>query len=203
MILGITGSIGSGKTTIAKLFCKHGFERIDADKISHELMKNNLQLRKLLIKNFGFKIAAKNKIIDRKKLGEIVFDDEKKLKKLNLIMHPLIILEIKNQIEKIQKKCGGSAKIIVDAPLLLETNAKDLVDKIIVVKCSDNKIIQRLLKKGKRTKKEIMQISKSQMPAKEKLKFADFAVDNGRDLENLERQVVEIMDKLKRNTKLS
>src|SRR3989344_919935 len=143
MILGITGSVGSGKTAVAKLFSRHRYSRIDADGIGHNLIKKNSRLYNEVIREFGNNVADKNKNIDRRKLGSVVFNDDKKLKKLDSIMHPLIIEEIKNQIRQIQKKCGGNAKIIVDAPLLLETKAKNLVDKIIVVKCSKENILKR------------------------------------------------------------
>jgi len=183
MIIGITGSIGSGKTTIAKLFSKHHFSRIDADEIAHKMIGKNAKAYKLIIKTFGNGILDKNKNIDRKKLGDIVFYDSKKLKELNSMMHPLIINEIKNRIEKIKKKCGSDADIIIDAPLLLETDAKKLVDKVIVVKASSGNIIKR------NRKFPVGQLEKFQMPLNEKLKHADFVIGNNGDLKNLEKQV--------------
>ena len=193
MLLGITGSIGSGKTTVAKLFSKHHFIRIDADEIAHNLMQKNFSVRRQLKKFFGNEICDKNKNIDRKKLGEIVFNDLTKLKRLNSIMHPTIILEIKNQIKKIKQKCGNKTKIVIDAPLLLETKTKDLVDKIIVVKCDKKKIFDRLNQKFSR--QEIEKILKSQMPLKEKVKYADFVIDNNGDFKDLEEQVEKILEK--------
>src|SRR3989344_1345761 len=99
MIIGITGPIGSGKTTVAKLFSRHWYDRIDADEISHQIMKNNSVVYKKIIQEFGNKILDKNKNIDREKLGDIVFNYATKLKKLNSIMHPIIINEIKNKIK--------------------------------------------------------------------------------------------------------
>ena len=193
MILGITGSIGSGKTTAAKIFSRYHYSRIDADEIGHSLM-NNKRLKNKLIKNFGNEILSRNKNIDRKKLGNIVFTDKNKLKKLNLIMHPLIITEIKTKFKKIQKKYGGDSKIIIDAPLLLETNLKNYVDKVIVVKADKNKIIMRLNKKSPREK--IERILKAQMPLNEKIKHADFVVDNSRNIKHLENQVKKIIEEL-------
>ncbi|MBI2655076.1 dephospho-CoA kinase [Candidatus Woesearchaeota archaeon] len=195
MIIGITGSIGSGKTAAAKIFSKYHYIRIDADEVGHSLMKENKELKNKLIKNFGNKILGKNGNIDRKKLGGIIFNDKNKLKKLNSIMHPLIINEIKNKIKNIQTKCGLNAKIIIDAPLLIETNLKDYVDKIIVIKSDKKNIIKRLNKKF--PKKIIERILKAQMPLEEKLKYADFVVENNRDLKNLEKQVKEIINYLK------
>lgn len=193
MILGITGSIGSGKTTIAKLFSKHHFNRIDADEIGHELMQKNVSIRRKLKNFFGNEIIDKNKDIDRKKLGEIVFNDKEKLKKLNSIMHQLIITEIKNQIEKIQNKCGNAAKIIIDAPLLLETKARNLVDKVIVIRCDKRKIFVR---NKNFSRHEIEKILKLQMPLEKKLKYADFVIDNTKDFQHLGKQVENLLKKI-------
>lgn len=191
MIIGITGQIGSGKTTAAKLFSKHQYNRINADEIGHELIKKNSVIYKKIIKEFNKGILDRNKGIDKEKLGNIVFYDEKKLKKLNSIMHPAIIDEIKSQIKKIKNKCGNKTKLVIDAPLLLETEAKNLVDKIVVVKCNKKIIIKRLNKKY--PKEKIERILKSQMPISEKLKHADFVIDNNKDLKHLEEQVKNII----------
>ena len=196
MILGITGSIGSGKTTAARIFGKHHFNRIDADEIGHELMKENKELKNRLVKIFGNGILDKNSNIDRKKLGGIVFNDKNELKKLNLIMHPLIINEIKNKIKKIQKGCGDDAKIIIDAPLLIETGLKDCVDMVIVIKSSKKNSIKRLNKKY--PKEMIKRILNAQMPLKDKLKHADFVVDNEGDLRHLEIEVKDIIKKVEK-----
>ena len=157
-------------------------------------MKSNEKIKNKIIKHFGKEILDKNKKINRKKLGNIVFSDKNELKKLNLIMHPLIINQIKNKIKNIQKECGHDAKIIIDAPLLIETNLKDCVDEIIVVKSDKKNIIKRLNKKY--NKKQIERILKAQMPLEEKLKHADFVVDNSADIKNLERQIKNIIEKL-------
>lgn len=193
MILGITGSVGSGKTAVAKLFSRHHYSRIDADEIGHNLIKKNPEIYKKIIKEFGNPILDKNKNINRKKLGDIVFNEPKKLKKLNFIMHPLIINEIKSSIKKIRQKCGNNADIVIDAPLLLETKAKNLVDKIIVVKCSKKNILKR---NKKFSKQQIEKILKTQMPLSEKLKYADFVIDNNKDSRHLERQVKNIVQQL-------
>lgn len=191
IIISITGSIGSGKTTVAKLFSRHRYNRIDADEIGHEIIRKNSIAYKEIIKEFGNKISLENKNIDRKKLGDIVFNDNKKLQKLNSITHPIIIQNIKNQIKKIKKRCEGKTRIVVDAPLLLETKTKNLVDKIIVVKCDKRKIFDRLSQKF--SKREIEKILKSQMPLNQKLKYADFVIDNNENLHRLNKQVKKIV----------
>lgn len=191
MIIGITGTIGSGKTAVSNLFKKYGFEVINADELYHKLSKPNKLIYNKIVKEFGKIIINSDKSISRGKLKKIVFQDDKKLKKLNSITHPVIISEMKKLIRK-----NKNRNIAVDAPLLLESDARNLVDKIIVVKCGDKTRMDRLLKKGKHTKKEILNITKSQMPLKEKIKLADFVIDNSGALEETKEQVEKIIKKL-------
>ena len=188
MIIGITGSIGSGKTSVAKIFGRHGFEVIDADKIAHNLLKKNFPAYKKIIQSFGNEFLDKNNNISKKKLGDLVFIDVKKLKKLNSMIHPMIIVNIKNTLKKIKNN-----KIIIDAPLLLETNAKNMVDKVIVIKADINKVIER---NKKFSKGQIEKILNQQMPLNEKLKYADFVIDNNGDLRHAEKQVNKIIEEL-------
>lgn len=193
MILGITGSIGSGKTTAARLFGRHWYSRIDADEIGHEIMKKNSAAYKKIVQEFGNEILDKNRNIDRKKLGDMAFSDTKSLKKLNSIMHPRIFNEIKNKIKKIKAKCKNKTKIIIDAPLLLETKAKDLVGKVIVVKCDIRKIFVR---NKNFSRHKIEKILKAQMPLNKKLEYADFVIDNNKSLRHLKNQVEKIVEAL-------
>ena len=191
MIIGITGSIGSGKTTVAKLFSKHLYNRIDADEIGHQILKKNSFVYKKIIKNFGDGILDRNKNIDRIKLGDVVFENNKKMEILNSITHPIIINEIKNQIKK---QSVNKIRIVVDAPLLLETQTKNLVDKIIVVRSDKKNILKRLNKKY--SKEKIEKILNAQMPLNQKLEYADFVVDNNKDLRYLEKQIKKIIKEL-------
>ena len=180
MILGITGSFGSGKTTVASIFKKYGFEVINADELYHGIYDKNEALRNKIKKEFG--------TLDRNKIKKIVFNDSKKLKKLNEITHPIIIKEIKNKIKEI-KRNNEDSNIALDVPLLIEAKMQDMVDKIIVVKCNKKIQLERLLKKGKHTRKEIENIINSQMPIEEKIKYADFVVDNSKSIEESRRQI--------------
>ena len=108
-------------------------------------------------------------------------------------MHPAIINEIKNQIKKISEKCGQKTKIVIEAPLLLETKAKNLVNKVIVVKCNEKNILKR---NKKFSREQIERILNVQAPLHEKLKYADFVIDNNKDLNYLEKQVINIIKKL-------
>lgn len=172
MIIGITGSFGSGKTTVSGMFRKHGFHVINVDKIYHDNFYRSHPLRKKIKKEFG--------TLDRNELKRIVFNDSAKLKKLNEITHPLIIKKMNMEIKKIKKK-SKNARIAVDIPLLFESSSERLFDRTVVVKSDRKTQIKRAMQKRKKySKKEIMQIIKSQMPLKEKIKRADFVVDNSK-----------------------
>ena len=188
MIIGITGSFGSGKTTIANMFRKYGFEVINADKLYHGIYDRNEALRNKIKKEFG--------TLDRNKIKKIVFNDSKKLKKLNEITHPIIIKEIKNKINEI-KKNNEDSNIALDVPLLIEAKMQRMADKIIVVKCNKKIQFERLLKKGKHTRKEIENIISSQMPLNEKLKHADFIIDNS-SINAVEKQIAQIIGSLQK-----
>ena len=204
MIIGVTGSFGSGKTTVANMFRKYGFRVINVDKLYKGIYNKNNSLKNKIKKEFG--------TLDRNKIKKIVFNNSNKLKKLNNITHPIIINSIKKEIgtivnkynkknsifKKTNKKTNknkknigikNNVKIIIDAPLLIEARARSLVNKLIVVKSNKQNQISRALKKGKYTKKEINNIIKSQMSLKEKIKYADFVVDNDKSIKNTGMQV--------------
>ena len=189
MIIGVTGSFGSGKTTVSNLFKKYNFKVINVDKVYGSIYKKNKLLRIKLKKEFG--------TVNRNKLKKIVFNSSIQLKRLNKITHPLILKQTIKRIKKIQSK-NKNENIAIDIPLLIEAKAANLVDKIIVVKCSRNIQIKRVLnKKKKYSKEEIKNITKSQMPLKEKLKYADYVVDNSYSLDKTKKQVKKIADELK------
>ena len=189
MILGITGSFGSGKTTVSNIFKKYGFEVINADKLYHGIYDKNKALKDKIKKEFS--------TLDRNKIKKIVFNDYKRLKKLNKITHPIIINSIKNEINNI-KKYNKDARIIVDVPLLFEAKMQSMFDSIIVVNCTQKTQIKRLLKKKKYSKKEITQIIRSQMPLKEKIRKADFAIDNNGSLNRVESQIKSIISSMQK-----
>ena len=176
MIIGITGTFGSGKTTVANMFRKYGFKVINVDKLYRGIYNKNDSLKKQIKKEFG--------TTNRTQLKKIVFNNSNKLKKLNKLTHPIIIDIIKKQIKKIKNR-----KIIIDVPLLFESKVQAMFDKIIVVQCSKKEQIKRILKKKKYSKKEINSIIKSQMSLNEKIKHADFVVDNNKSIKNTAMQI--------------
>ena len=191
MIIGITGTIGSGKSTAASIFEKHGFRLVDADKIGHKLLEKGTKQYHELVNCFGVGILDEKNNIVRQKLGDAAFSEKKKYKALNSIMLPSIIKEIKNHIINSTNK-----NIVIDAPLLLETKAKELVDKVIVVKTSPPNILRR----NRRFPKErVQRVKYYQMSLAEKLKHADYVLNNEGNVKNLENQVVNVIKKLNNN----
>src|SRR3989338_984721 len=185
MIIGVTGVFGSGKTTVSNMFLNHCYLIINADEVGHRLL-NREDIKKSVVKQFGEGILTDG-LVDRSKLKEIVFHNSEKLKELNK-MHPEIIKEIKRMIKE-----SGEDKVVVDGALLIEAKGLSLVDKLIVVKIDRHEQIRRALKKGKYNREEIENIIKSQLSQEEKLKYADYVVDNSGDLVNTEKQVEKII----------
>lgn len=194
IILGLTGSFGSGKTTVAKIFRDLGAKTIDADRIAHSLIKPKTKIYKKIINIFGKDILKKNRTIDRRKLAKLVFSNKKSLKKLNRIMHPEIIRIIKEKIKNTFAKV-----IVLDAPLLLEAGLKSLVDKLVVVDIRKPIQIKRIQNKTHQNRIDILKRLKFQIPLAQKIRMADFVIDNSQTFENTKKQVEKIRRLLWKN----
>ena len=187
-IIGITGSLATGKTLATDIFVSLGAERIDADRIAHSLLEEDEEVKAELIKAFGEGILSGGEI-DRKKLRETVFLDKEKLKKLSEVTHPVII-------ERIKKEVASSPKevVVIDAPLLIEAGLHDYVDIVVVISSSEETQIKRALERGL-TEEEARRIIKNQMPLEEKKKFADYVIDNDEEKEKVKEGVKKIWQK--------
>ena len=186
MIIGITGIFGSGKTEIACIFASHGYKMINVDNVAHPLLDKK-EIKNKIIKEFGDVLT--NKKVDRRKLKDIVFNDPKELKKLNKIVHPYLVKEVKKLIRKYKKA-------VVDAALLIELGLHKDVDKIIVVKINREKAIKRITENKRYTKKEVENVIKAQLSQNKRLKYADFVVDNNKSLNNTRKQIMGILESL-------
>jgi len=173
MVIGVTGSFGSGKTTVAKMFARYGAYVIDADKLSHSLMRSSKKVYKKIVGCFGKGILRSNKTIDRKKLAQIVFARPLQLKFLDRVLHPEVIRRINSLIKTKKNKI-----VVVDAPLLVETNFYKKLDKLIVVMAKRDRQISRLIYAKDMSKDDILRRIRMQAPLKKKLAVADFIIDN-------------------------
>ena len=187
--LGVTGTMGAGKTTICNMFSELGVEVIDADKVSHQLMEPFRPLWWTLTEYFGQGIIDRDtSTIDRIKLGFIVFNDCFLLQKLNLLMHPLIMKQIKYQLRQLQE--NEVRMVVLDAPLLIEVGLQSAVDKVLVVLIEKKNRLARLKNRNPQlTDREIIQRSCSQMSQEEKQKYADYVIDNNGKLKKTRQQV--------------
>lgn len=167
--IGITGGIACGKSTVARMFHSLGAELIDADEIVGALYRKPEVVAKL-VHAFGSGIAAGKNKISRASLANLVFSDARKLKKLNSLVHPFVVREIKKKIARSRK-----GAVVVDVPLLFEANLSKMFDFVIVVRASRKAQIARLRKRGISLKDANLRL-RSQMPLREKVKLADFVI---------------------------
>ena len=191
MIIGITGSIACGKSTVSNYLKSKGYVVIDADKIGHEALDNEY-VREKLVLAFGKEIQENNKI-DRQKLGNLVFGNTSNLNILNSIIHP----EIRKMILEAINKNKDKEIIFIDIALLFEAKFDDLVDKIIVVYVDENIQLTRLMKRNSITQEEALNRIKSQMSSIEKVKLADYTINNNLDVTNTYIQIDKVLLELK------
>ncbi|WP_456393027.1 dephospho-CoA kinase [Persephonella sp.] len=192
--VGLTGSIGTGKSTVARLLEREGAYVIDADRIVHDLL-NRQDIREKIRSLFG-DVFREDGSVDRKKLAKIVFSDETKKKQLESIIHPEVFKEIEKFFSSIRKK-DPDAVAVAEVPLMIETGSYKNYDVVVVVYAPFELQLKRLLEKGMDRDEAIRRI-KSQMSPEEKVKYADFVIDNTGSLESLEKQVKKLYRKLKK-----
>jgi len=199
LLVGLTGGIASGKSIVAEMFQSLGAHIIDADRIGREIMVPGTDAYERVVDAFGKEILKGDLTIDRKILGGIVFGNPEKLRLLNECTHSFIFREMAWQVGKIREK-NPDALIIVDVPLLIETNIQNIFDKIIVVYSDETAQMKRLQERDGLSDSEARKRIASQMPLKEKSTYADFVVHNDKGLEDTRRQVEEVYKKLSANS---
>lgn len=189
MIIGITGSFGSGKSTAAKMFAKLGAYVIDADKVYHSLIRPGKSCYKKIVRHFGGAVLTRAGFIDREKLGKIVFKNKAKLRFLNNLVHP----EISKEIKRLTKSKKGN--IVIDAPLLIESGFYKEADKVVLVANKEKEQIKRIKDSRGLSSGETLGRIRMQMPFKKKLAFADFIIDNSGSKADTLTQIKEIWEK--------
>lgn len=176
IIIGLTGSIATGKSTVSLMFDDFNIPIIDADKVAREVVKPGELAYKQIVDQFGHQILRADKTLNREMLGEIVFADKVKRDQLNKIVHPAVR---EKMIEKRDAYLQAKAPcVVLDIPLLYENNLTYLVDKTIVVYADEDVQLRRLMERNEYTEEEAIQRIQAQMPVKEKAKKADAVIDN-------------------------
>lgn len=194
--LGLTGGIASGKSTADDFFKKKNIPIIDSDLIAHQIMKVGQAGYQAVVDYFGSKILNDNQAINRHKLGEIVFNDKAKLKKLNSLTHPLVHQEIKRQME--QYRLNQEKLVVIDVPLLFESGFESLCDGVLVISISPELQLKRLMKRNNFTEKEALVRINNQMPLSEKEKRATYVVANTGTINDLEKRLSDLLQKIGR-----
>ena len=189
--VGLTGGICCGKSTAQRLFATLGCHTLDSDAVYHQLIQPGRPLHARLVEWLGERVLDGRNRIDRVVLGEIVFNDDEALKKLNAIAHPMVVDEQGRLKRKIQED-GAGGIIITDAALMIEAGTYERYDKIVVVSCDPDEQLRRLMLRTRLDADSAKRRIASQMSAEEKLGYADYPIYNSESLEALKRQVEEV-----------
>jgi len=186
LIIGLTGGIGSGKSTVAALFAEHGAGIIDTDAIAHFLTQAGGEAISSIRAAFGNDYLTSDGALDRAKMRELIFSDATAKQRLEHILHPLIREQAKVQLRQLQ----ASPYILVIVPLLAESPAfRQLVQRVLVVDCDEDTQVARVIRRSRLTEAEVRAIIARQTPRTDRLLLADDVIRNDAGLDNLAEQV--------------
>jgi dephospho-CoA kinase len=193
---GLTGGIASGKSTVAALLRDREYQVLDADALAHELLEPGQDSHKEVVREFGTEILSPAGAVDRRKLGAIVFSDAEKRERLNQILHPRIHDVVVKWFEALDRP-GGPEMAFEEAALILEAGAQRDLDCVIVCWCRPEQQLERLKERAFSRQDAELRIA-AQMPIDQKRKLADEVIDCSRSLEDTERQLILLLEKLKK-----
>ena len=191
MIIGLTGSIASGKSTISAMLKEKGFPIIDADLVARLVVEPGMTTLLEIERVFGQKVLNADGTLNRDALGQIIFHDAAKRKQLNDLMHPAIRAEMIRQRDELLG--NGQTNLIMDIPLLFESRLQHFVDEILVVSVTEETQLQRLMERNSLSKEEAKARIQSQLPISEKEKGADAVIYNNGSIEESEEQLERII----------
>ena len=200
ILIGVTGGVGTGKSTVARLFGKLGARVIDADRITHGLMEPGRSVWKKIRSFFGDTILTADNKINRKELAKRVFGKPILLKRLNGMIHPVVRRVIREKIRSIRKR-EPNAVVVLDVPLLIEAGSAYRVDALVVVSSPMSQVARRLRSRSGWSESEIRRRQSFQMPLRRKEKKADFVVKNQGSLAATRRQVKTLWEKIVKGEK--
>ena len=188
MLIGLTGSMGSGKSTVAARLKALGAHILDADAFARELTERGSHGLRAIAEAFGAEVLQEDGSLNRKRLAALVFSDGEKLKTLNALLHPLILSAMHARADEIVK-LDAHAAVVFDMPLLIETGEHARVDRVWVVAADEETRVNRIMARDGCTGFEALRRIKAQMPQEEKLRFADAVIDNSDGIETLYARV--------------
>jgi dephospho-CoA kinase len=201
-VIGLTGGIASGKSTVSQFLKELGAVTIDADKVGHEAFKPNTETWREVVDAFGKEILNPDGEIDRQKLGKIVFGDSQALPRLNQIVHPRIYALVKARIEDYRRQ--GVGLVVLEAPLLFEVDRPSLladeVDEVWVTVAPEAVVLRRLKNKTGLSEPQSLARIRSQLTSEERLKHADVVIDTYCGLDELKARVEKLWRRLSLDT---
>lgn len=200
-VIGLTGNIGSGKSSVARFLRDLGAKVVDADQVAREVVMPGTPALAELVKEFGPDILNPDGSLNRQKMGSIVFADSQARTRLNQITHPRIKEAIDNTIANFRRDpyaSSPSGVLVIEAPLLIEVGLDRQVDEVWVVKVDEDKQIERLVARDNMKPADIRKRIAAQMPQSAKLKRADRIIDNSGDFSATKKQVTKIWDEFQR-----
>ena len=192
-VIGLTGGIGSGKSTVSRFLAELGAVIIDADKVGHEALKPDTELWREVVASFGRQILTPSGDIDREKLGEIVFSNPDSLARLNRIMHPRLYNIVKAQLEEYRRQ--GIGVVVLEVPLLIEAGWTSLVDEVWVTVASKATVLKRLEKQVRLSKSKSLARIRSQLSSAERTRHANVIIDTDGEFDELRANVEKLWDK--------
>lgn len=190
MVIGLTGGIASGKSTISSMLKELGASIVDADLIARSVVQKGEKAYNEIVQYFGEKILMPNGEINRKKLGHIVFSDHAKLEKLSSITHPQIINKIKEKVEEYRSE--GAKVIVIDAAILIESGLNSYCDSIWLVSVDKEIQLSRLMERDKFAYIDALNRINAQYSIEEKVQFADVIIDNSKPIEEVKKKIKEL-----------
>lgn len=194
--VGLTGSIAVGKSYVCSILGELGCHVLDADQTARDVVKPGTEGLEQIVEEFGYDVLTSFGDLDRKKLGAIVFSDEKKRELLNLIVHPLVIKAQDRWIHE-REEIDPEGIVVVDAALMIESGGYRRFDKLIVVWCDAAIQLQRLMLRDDLTEEEAQKRIDSQMSQEEKKGYADHLIDTSHGFDDTRKQTVEVYHQLR------
>lgn len=194
LVIGLTGGIASGKSTVADMFKEMGIEVIDADIEARKAVEVGEEAYNQIVTYFGEGILNDDRTINRSKLGEIIFNDSRKREILNEIVHP----DVRRRMNEKKKSAilRGDKVVVLDIPLLFESGLRHMVDLVLLVYVESDVQLHRLINRNQLTTEEALARIQSQMPISEKRKLADIVINNNGTIEETKKQLNELITKM-------
>ncbi|MBB6452075.1 dephospho-CoA kinase [Salirhabdus euzebyi] len=193
VVIGLTGSIATGKSTVSNMIRELNIPIVDADKIARAVVNPGENAYKQIVEAFGEEILQTDGAIDRKKLGTIVFSNKEMREKLNNIVHP----EVRRMMLQQRDECiqNNSKAVVLDIPLLFESKLTHFVEKTLVVYVDEDVQLKRLMKRDRSVREEALQRMKAQIPVSKKAEMADAVINNNGTLEETREQLHTLLHK--------